>query len=281
MLKTLLRFSVFLLSVFYSGYSLSEMIFYGGGDGFDYFDSYILSDDFDISLVSDESTDKAIYATAFCYIKSCPEISVNENLGKSKKYVEYALSREIFDIYFDLSYMYFNGVGFERDVDKAIYYLRKGAELGDVRSQVTLGDFYSRENQYFESVDYSQAFYWYNLAAKRGAELGMNKMYYYYKGKGVEKDYKEAFAWAKKIENVHPSDISSYSYKLSKCYEYGIGTQKNRMLAVKYYILLGSAGSDDVARLRAKMSEEEFREAVRLANEWQAEHHIRVPRYYQ
>ncbi|WP_281180368.1 hypothetical protein [Terasakiispira papahanaumokuakeensis] len=44
---------------------------------------------------------------------------------------------------------------------------------------------------------------------------------------------------------------------------------------------MGSAGRDDVERLRQNMTEEEFQEAVRLANEWQAEHRIQVPRHYQ
>lgn len=282
MLKIILKFELFFIFFFGANAVFADMVFYGDKDGVVKFHEFLISDSFSLSNVNEESSDKALYAAGFCYLRGCSEIGNNIDVDLAVKYLQYAEARGVDDVYSDYALMYLKGVFYSEDFDKSVECLKKGAEKGDIRTMNTLGNIYTHG---FRSInaDRQKGIEWYSLAAGKGVSSSMSKVYYYY----ADEDYPEtfdlskAFYWAKKIEAVHPDDIGRYTFKLGKIYEEGLGTQKNLVLATRYYILGGSAGSDDVARLRKKMTEQEFQEAVRLANEWQAEHRIRVPRYYQ
>ncbi|ODC03133.1 hypothetical protein BFW38_05825 [Terasakiispira papahanaumokuakeensis] len=282
MLKTFLKFE--LLCVFWLSANtvFAGMEFYGDDDGVIRFSDYLTSDSFYLSDVTLESSNKQLYAAGFCYLHGCSEIGNDVDVSKAVDYIGYAKERGVDDVYFDYAYMYLKGIHYSKNISEGMRFLKKSAEKGDVRSLVTLGNFYSDGFRTI-TVDREEGFKWYYIAAEKGVKKAMSKVYYYYSDESHPEtfDLSKAFYWAKKIEEVHPDDIGRYTFKLGEIYEKGLGTQKNLILATRYYILGGSAGSDDVARLREKMTEEEFQEAVRLANEWQAEHRIRVPRYYQ
>ena len=70
------------------------------------------------------------------------------------------------DAQHNLAYCYEYGDGVVQDIDKAIYWYKKAAELEFVPAQVSLGNIY----YYGEGVeqDYKQAVEWYDLAAEQG-----------------------------------------------------------------------------------------------------------------
>ncbi|ODC03139.1 hypothetical protein BFW38_05855 [Terasakiispira papahanaumokuakeensis] len=282
MFKAILRFNVLFFLSFYYSSVLADMVFYGDKNGVVEFHEFLISDSFSLSSVNKESSDEALYAAGFCYLRGCSEIGNDVDVDLAAKYLKYAEVRGVDDVYSDYAFMYVKGVFYPEDFNKGVAYLKKGAEKGDIRTMNTLGNIYTHGFRSI-SADRQEGIEWYRLAAEKGASRSMSKVYYYYADEKHPEtfDLSKAFYWAKKIEEVHPDDIGRYTFKLGEIYEKGLGTQKNLILATRYYILGGSAGSDDVARLREKMTEEAFQEAVRLANEWQAEHRIRVPRYYQ
>ena len=72
---------------------------------------------------------------------------------------------------------------------KALYYLKKAAEQGDVRAQNDLGVMYGKgEGMAYE--DYEKAVYWYRKAAEQGFAMSQfNLGNLYRKGEGVNKDF--------------------------------------------------------------------------------------------
>lgn len=67
---------------------------------------------------------------------------------------------------FDLSVMYFKGLGVPQDYAAAVSWLRKAAEQGNAHAQHGLGAMYIRG--YGVPQNYVQAHMWFNLAASQG-----------------------------------------------------------------------------------------------------------------
>ena len=74
---------------------------------------------------------------------------------------------------------------------RAIYWLRKAAEIGNAQAQVILGSHYELGNQVL--IDFEEAFRLYSLAAKQSDDTGLYEIGHCYEhGIGVEKDIVEA-----------------------------------------------------------------------------------------
>jgi len=77
-----------------------------------------------------------------------------------------------------------------RDDAEAAKWIRKAAEQGDVSVQLKLGHMYSADGNDAEAAK------WFRNAAEQGewkAQAALGKMYF--EGKGVPRDYVEAYAW--------------------------------------------------------------------------------------
>ena len=91
----------------------------------------------------------------------------------------------------------------KKEINEAIKYFERGAELGNVYSYNNLGKI--AEN----NKEYEKAFYNYKISANLGDSWALNKVGEYYRlGIGTEKNYKEAFKYY---------ELSSNCFKFSLC----------------------------------------------------------------
>jgi len=117
------------------------------------------------------------------------------------------------------------------NVDAAIVWLRKAAELGDATAQAELGDIFA--DQKLGHVDYSQAVIWYRKAADQGqreGEFGLGARYLL--GQGVPQDMHEARRW------LTPAADRGHHYaqfSLAMLLEAGEGGPVDAASAAKYY----------------------------------------------
>lgn len=151
-------------------------------------------------------------------------------------------------------------------LEKASFFSKKSAELGDSYGQrrYALRNFY--ENRYEEDRKYEEIFSWFSKSAEQGdwASLARLGAWFYLEGNAVEmdldkgvgllkksaengncfaqhklasifndnKNYKEAFYWYNKT--VESGSMNSY-FDLGLCYEYGIGVKKDLDKAIECY----------------------------------------------
>lgn len=72
-----------------------------------------------------------------------------------------------------IGYFYYEGLGVEKDLEKALYWTRRAAEHGDRDGQCNLAWFY--EDAIGVERDIEQAKHWYRLAALQGHDLAIEK----------------------------------------------------------------------------------------------------------
>lgn len=115
--------------------------------------------------------------------------------------------------------------------------LKKAANQGHVKAQVTLGTIYHTGLRYDDSLKYTQDFKsareWYTKAADQGnAEAQIQLGNLYDKGIGVTQNYIKAVEWYTKAvkQNNHNAQ-----YLLGKMYEEGRGVPQNDSKAVELY----------------------------------------------
>lgn len=70
-------------------------------------------------------------------------------------------------------YFYFEGIGVEKNIDKAVYWTRRSAEHGDRDAQFNLAQFY--EEGIGVDIDIEEAKHWYRLSALQGHMEALEK----------------------------------------------------------------------------------------------------------
>lgn len=89
---------------------------------------------------------------------------------------------------------YYEGHGYERNLQKAAQWFRYAADMGYVSAQRNLGDCYLKGEGVLQ--DDKQAFYWYKLAADKQNAKAMFKVgECYEEGIGIKKDIEQARYW--------------------------------------------------------------------------------------
>ena len=96
---------------------------------------------------------------------------------------------------FNLAMMYGSGIGVSTDGEKCIKYLKMAADGGVDRAQLNLGTMYRQNDKMDMALKY------YQMGADQGhRECMKNVGYFHYEGLGgLERDYKKAFEWYKKV----------------------------------------------------------------------------------
>ena len=167
----------------------------------------------------------------------------------------------------NLAICYEYGKGVEIDLPKAVYYYEKAAELGNITAQKNLANCY--RNGTGVKPDTNKEFYWTLEAAKQFDLVSQQKIaLYYFKGYGTNKSKEEALVWCarykstedalewyardylkaeyvNKIDNVDDAfrfffekaekGDSQSLYLVGKCWQYGVGTEKNNEVANSYF----------------------------------------------
>ena len=72
-----------------------------------------------------------------------------------------------------IGYFYYDGLGVEKDLSKALYWTQRSAEHGDRDGQFNLAWFY--EEAIGVKQDMEKAKYWYKKAAMQDHDLAINK----------------------------------------------------------------------------------------------------------
>lgn len=170
------------------------------------------------------------------------------------------------EAFFLLSFCFLEGIGVQKDNEKAIYYLHKAVKLGDVTSMLKLYEIYVAKKKFSKSIFFVE-----NAADKGNADanyaldihnihnvyrdeivvnLEKNLKYLvesadeenknaqsllgilYFYGVKVQQDYKKSFYYFEKAATRHePLAIMN----LARCYENGYGIKKNEEIAINLY----------------------------------------------
>ncbi len=159
---------------------------------------------------------------------------------------------------------------------KVVERLNSAAMQGDAKSQVSLAEMYYKG--FGVEQDYKKAAGLLRKAAEQGNVSAQNQLgNSYYHGKGVPHDYKQAVRWYRK--GAEQGDANS-QIKLGIMYRDGKGVPQNFVLAHQWLNLAAAAGEEGAIAFRdwlvEKMTANQVEEAQRLAQEWTAKHTNRV-----
>jgi uncharacterized protein len=120
--------------------------------------------------------------------------------------------------------------GIPVDLEKAIYWLTKAGEQGDAKAQYNLGLIY--ENT-VEARDYTKAALWYGKAAEQDHAGGQaNLAVLYHNGQGVPQDYARALDLNTKAD---AKDSPVAARNLGNMFETGTGVAQSNAEAIRYY----------------------------------------------
>lgn len=160
--------------------------------------------------------------------------------------------------------------------------IRKLAAAGDMESSYTMGEMY-RLGQGGVTQDMARAFEWYRLAdqigGSRDAEFAMAQMYFH--GRGVARDYAEAFALYKKAA-AKGHHIAQYL--IGAMYEEGWAVKRDYVEAWKWYTLALAGRDQAIAlnplydprqaldRLEPRMNKAQIRRGRQRVKDWRFEH---------
>lgn len=124
---------------------------------------------------------------------------------------------------------YHDGKGVQKDLNKALQWLKKSAEKNNENALYQLGEWYLNGDGVRKDTD--EALKWYRKSADKGGAKAMSKLgMFYYEGKLLEKDIKEAVRlWKKASDKGNDYAMSRLAY----CLFNGIGIEKNISEAIR------------------------------------------------
>jgi uncharacterized protein len=164
---------------------------------------------------------------------------VPQDLKESLVWLTAAADQNVLPATLDLAAFYLHPPdGSASNVDRAIHYYKRAAELGSVPAAAMLGNIFANGAQ--GKPDYEQAVAWYRKAAEQGhpdAQFGLALRYAL--GQGVPLDLDEAL---RLFMAAADQGQSGAQYNLANMYEEGKGAPADRALAAHYYELSADQG---------------------------------------
>ena len=140
-----------------------------------------------------------------------------------------------------LGKMYGNGLGTDKDDEKAFQWYKKGAEAGDAEAMYRTGACYY--SGYGVAEDEDEAVKWCKKGAENGNADAMNMLGGFYElGAGVEPDMDEAVYWYKKGAELGCVEAMS---NLGSCYYFGNGFEKDAEKAAYWNGRAADGGDTD------------------------------------
>lgn len=155
------------------------------------------------------------------------------------------------DAQYRLGYMYENGLGADKDAQRAVQFYRSSAEHGNAEAENVLGILYATGSGGV-TEDYKQAVTWYQKSADQGdakAEKNLGDMYFF--GRGVDLDYRQALVWYGKAADQQFADAQ---FRLGYMYEKGLGVTADETAALDLYKKAASNGSVEAQRAIDRLS---------------------------
>jgi len=182
-----------------------------------------------------------------------PGIIINQCLSKKYKkqakalgpnitlnWVETLANLEHVSSLFILASSFYNGLGVEKNVEKAYHYAKIAAEYGHSGAQNLVGMIYYEGTETLEKSE-EMALKWYRKAAKANEAAALyNLAMLYENGVVVLQNYNEAYQYYKMASDFGSISGTNIIGFLS---EHGIGTERNKVAAFKYYCKAATKGS--------------------------------------
>lgn len=139
----------------------------------------------------------------------------------------------------------------EENPEKAVEYIKKADEAGDMKAPRYLGLLYEKEKNYEKALEYFE----------KSAQSGdLTSTYYsgkyYLEGIGTETDYAKALEYltsAAESEKVVPG-VADSRYKLASMYEEGLGVEADKEKAEYWYRSAAEEGNEDAAEALKRLS---------------------------
>lgn len=129
--------------------------------------------------------------------------------------------------------------------------VRKLAEQGDVKAQLTLAAKYEKGDGVAQN--YKQSVAWSRKAAEQGDARGQSNLgANYLEGRGVALDDKEAVSWFRKAAEQGNGEAQAF---LGLMYEEGTGVKRDNSLAYVWYSVAVANGFSDATEPRDKAAE--------------------------
>ncbi|MEN3812850.1 tetratricopeptide repeat protein [Chromobacterium piscinae] len=147
---------------------------------------------------------------------------------------------------FDLAMMDWKGEAGAVDKARAVYWLKRSAELGLDRAQHALGLLAERGDGVPKSL--AEATRWFQLSARQGylpAQIDLATQYFL--GRGAPQDDRLAAYW---YEEAAKQGDAGAQYLIASMYEHGQGVKRDIPAAIRWYARAGAQG-DIGARVKA------------------------------
>lgn len=139
------------------------------------------------------------------------------------------------EAWYDIGFVYSNGLTGKPDMTEAMKNFQKGADLGNADCQTSLGLFYQAGERIPGGVkaDPAEAVKWYRLAAEQDhTEAIQHLAMMHARGMGVEKNFTEAATWFRKGAELGNGDCM---WGLGQCHLDGTGVPQDSILAYALY----------------------------------------------
>ena len=183
-----------------------------------------------------------------------------EALYKEKKFAEAAqLYREaaeagIPEAQHRLAYMYYNGLGVEKDAEEHVRLNTLAAEQGYDLAEFALASAYQLGSDVEGSRE--KAVYWYKRAAEHGnVKATLYIGYYYETGYGVETSLPEAMKWWKRAVDISGGACCEAAYKLGHYYYNGVDGKRD-LSTSRYYLKLANKHGYECREFLARVEKE-------------------------
>ena len=198
-------------------------------------------------------------------------LGVPLDFGEAARWYRLAAEQGLTNAQKKLATMYDLGRGVPRDSVESAKWIRLAAEQGDADAQHGLGRLYFSG----EGVprDVAEASKWFRRAAEQGNASAQYMMGgFYRRGTGVTQDFTTSLNW----HFLAAEQGDSYAQNaLGEMYRDGEGCPRDAVMAHMWFELASARGwrtpRENRDRLAETMTEDEIKEARRLAEEWRPE----------
>ena len=137
---------------------------------------------------------EGLYGLGFCY--ETGYCGKDTDIKKAAKYYKKAARKNSPGGLYRTALFLHDGTAMKADPKKALEYMRRAAEKGNMDARLFLASAYFEGNTDGIKQDYKEAAkYWKMLAEADNARACFNLGYLYYYGYGVPQDYRRAFEW--------------------------------------------------------------------------------------